>query len=258
MYYKVAYNQEIIDVLDNIQYVKYQPRNKMLILSDQFNGSVGLCSSNGEIYRLAEQPETIGFDINKVVKLIEIEEDEYDILKEALGLNEKIEYDEPQPEPEPEPEPPTEEEIIDQNEVNMVRSAKLKKMSDTCNSTIVNGFDIILSDGKTYHFELTEEDQINLINLQAMISQGATEIPYHAKDELCRYYSVEDITSITIMATNFKTYHISYFNSLKNYINSLEDIETIGSVEYGVDIPEDYQSEVLKSLISSAEDTKNA
>ena len=92
MYYKVAYNQEIIDVLDNIQYVKYQPRNKMLILSDQFNGSVGLCSSNGEIYRLAEQPETIGFDINKVVKLIEIEEDEYEILKEALGLNEKIEY----------------------------------------------------------------------------------------------------------------------------------------------------------------------
>ena len=46
--------------------------------------------------------------------------------------------------------------------------------------------------------------------------------------------------------------------SLKNYINSLEDIETIGSVEYGMEIPEEYQSEVLKSLISSSEDSANA
>ena len=258
MFYKVAYNQEIIDVIEDIQYVSYQPRNKMLILSDKKDGSVGFCSSNGEIYRLEDQPETIGFDINQVVKLIEIEEDEYEILKEALGLNEKIEYDEPQPEPEPEPEPPTEEEIIDQNEVNMVKSSKLKKMSNTCNSVITNGFDIVLSDGNTYHFDLTEEDQINLMNLQVMIAQGITEIPYHAKDELCRYYSVEDITAIITMATNFKTYHISYFNSLKNYINSLEDIETIGSVEYGMEIPEEYQTEVLKSLISSSEDSANA
>lgn len=46
------------------------------------------------------------------------------------------------------------------------------------------------------------------------------------------------------------SYHESYFNSLKAYINSLDKIETVGGIEYGVDIPDDYQTEVLRTLLS--------
>lgn len=87
-----------------------------------------------------------------------------------------------------------------------------------------------------------------------MIAQGATSIPYHAKDELCKFYSAEDIALIIETATQFKTYHTSYFNSLKNYINSMATIEEIGAVEYGINIPAEYQSDVLKELVVNDKD----
>ena len=67
--------------------------------------------------------------------------------------------------------------------------------------------------------------------------------------ELCKFYSPEDIIKISTGATNFKTYQISYFNSLKAYIESMNDIESISAITYGTQIPEEYVSDVLKSLL---------
>ena len=78
-----------------------------------------------------------------------------------------------------------------------------------------------------------------------MIESGETALPYHADGELCRFYSVEDINLIINTATKHKTYHITYFNSLKAYINSLNSIEDISNIFYGVAIPINYQSEIL-------------
>jgi hypothetical protein len=49
--------------------------------------------------------------------------------------------------------------------------------------------------------------------------------------------------------TELKTYHTTYYNSLKSYIQSLDTREEIGKVSYGMNIPDEYQSEVLKDLI---------
>lgn len=138
-----------------------------------------------------------------------------------------------------------EQEAVD---VIALKLQKIEQMSVDCKSTIVNGFDIGLSDGIKHHFDLTEEEQLNLITLKEMVTQGMTQIPYHAKDELCVFYSPDDIMTIVNSATNFKTYQISYFNSLKNYINSIDSSDDVNSIEYGVEIPEEYQSGVLKVL----------
>jgi predicted DNA-binding ArsR family transcriptional regulator len=45
-----------------------------------------------------------------------------------------------------------------------------------------------------------------------------------------------------------KTYHTTYYNSLKNYINSLQTIEEIAAITYGIEIPDEYKSEVLKVI----------
>lgn len=82
------------------------------------------------------------------------------------------------------------------------------------------------------------------------MAAGETSIPYHADGELCKFYSTDDITTISTGATNFKTYHVSYFNSLKSYIESLDDIETISAITYGSEIPSEYMSDVLKVLVS--------
>ena len=147
------------------------------------------------------------------------------------------------------------EEIITANEtditVEYLKSQKIKEMSYICNQMIVNGFDIELSDKKLHHFSLTVQDQLNLITLSAMVSSGETVIPYHADNELCEYFSANDIGLVIKTSTELKAYHTTYYNSLKLYIQSLDNRETIADVYYGMRIPEEYESDVLRAFISS-------
>ena len=45
------------------------------------------------------------------------------------------------------------------------------------------------------------------------------------------------------------TYNTTYFNSLRDYINSVTTEKELSKIKYGIEIPEEYQSEVLKSLL---------
>ena len=160
---------------------------------------------------------------------------------EALITEDEIVIEEPE-------EPviiPDEEE--DNPTLDFVRSSKIKEMSYTCNKTIENGFDIEMGDG-THHFSLTSQDQLNLINISSMIAQGVKQFAYHADNELSTFYSAEEMTVIINEANAWKTYQLAYFNALKAYINSLETIEEIGAITYGVEIPEEFKTEVLKVL----------
>lgn len=177
--------------------------------------------------------------------VIEITETEYNTLYSAIESGEEIQIED---------EPPQEEEIpiIDENTeitVEFVKSQKINEMSITCSNVITGGFDVVLSDGESHHFSLTTQDQLNLITLITIVASGETNIPYHADGELCKFYSPEDVIKISTGATNFKTYQVSYFNSLKAYIESMNDIESISAITYGVQIPEEYMSDVLKVLL---------
>lgn len=130
------------------------------------------------------------------------------------------------------------------------KSSTISKMSAACNATIISGIDVTLSDGNTYHYSLTIEDQINLMNLQSMVVSGAETVPYHADGEECRFYNAADFTLIVQAATAWKLYHESYFNSLRGYIQSLETDEEFDTITYGMEIPEEYQTDVLKQLIA--------
>lgn len=248
-YYKVINNdRQIIDVLidSNITYVKWQNVNKLLISCDKQEAEGFLSSDCMSVYHtenFSKLPSDVDF-IEVILK--EITEDDYNLLRKALDESKPIE---PEPEPTPEPEPEPEEPKPDDDTLQLVKSGKVSEMSKVCNNTITNGFDVVLSDGKSHHFSLTTQDQLNLITLTGLVSSGETSIAYHADNELCKFYSAEDIACITNYATQFKIYHVSYFNSLKAYIEALEDVTEISSIEYGTDIPEEYQSEVLKALL---------
>lgn len=174
--------------------------------------------------------------------VIEIDKEEYDELYELIEHDEEIEpYPEPEPSPEPEPEP---EDIT----VAYAKKLKLKDMSNTCNNIIFSGIDVVLSDEETHHFSLTEYDQLNLFKLETLARSGQEVLPYHEDGELCKFYPAVDIIAIANAATQYITYHTTYFNSLKAYINSLRSLNTISRVTYGMDIPEKYQSDVWKEI----------
>lgn len=129
-----------------------------------------------------------------------------------------------------------------------VKQRKIAEMSGACRKAIIAGFDVSLSDGKEHHFSLTVEDQLNLNALFGLLASGAEQVPYHADGETCMYFTADDMQVVIHAATAHKTYHESYFNSLKSYINAKWTAATVDAVYYGVEIPPQYQSDVLKGL----------
>lgn len=244
-YYKLINGKNIVGIGLSLDFRKFQKKHGVILFCDeQFAQYI---QYKDTLYHDDWMlPVTTDLYEYESAKVIEIDEDEYNTLKKSLEIEDEILI---------EPETPAEQEpeYVDPDTeitVEYVKGVKIAEMNNTCNQTITNGFDVMLSDGETYHFSLTTQDQLNLITLSSMVASGETQIPYHADGELCKFYSAEDINTIITMATQFKTFQVSYFNALKAYIETMDDIETISGVTYGIDIPVEHQSEVLKVLIA--------
>lgn len=258
MFYKITHNQTIVDVnIDTmINYVRYNKYNQSLMICKPTDRDIiGIVSSDSSvIYHLEGCPEIPNTVLGEFidVQIVEISEEDYIIFKKTL--DEQKEIIDPDPYIPPEPEPTQEEieaEEAYKKSLQFVKDSKIEYMDYLCHQTIVNGINVVLSDGETHHFTLKEEDQINLFGKMKEIEMGATRVSYHANnsdnnDNRCAYYNAEDIQ--TIFSTGFfhKEFHSTYFESLKYYINSMESLEVISAVYYGMEIPEEYQSEPLK------------
>ena len=244
-YYKLISGTNIVGIVTSLDFRRFQKKHRIILICDE--QSAQYVQYKDILYHDNWMlPITSDLYEYESAEVIQVDEQEYNTLKAALETEDEIVI---------KPETPVEEEpeYVDPNDVitvDYVKSVKIAEMSNTCNKVITNGFDVILNDGNSYHFSLTTQDQLNLITLSSMVANGETQIPYHADGELCRFYSAEDINIIITTATQFKTYQISYFNALKAYIESLDDMNEIGAITYGVDIPAEYQSDVLKALVA--------
>lgn len=147
----------------------------------------------------------------------------------------------------PEPYVPTLEEL---------QAAKKQEVNAACNKTIVEGFDVELSDGQIHHFTMKEEDQIAFLTCLALISKGETAIPWHpngSSTQPCVFYSTDDMQKITDAAYEHRTFHTTYCNSLKIWVEATETAEELQEIYYGADVPETYQSDVLKAYLKAKE-----
>lgn len=152
------------------------------------------------------------------------------------------------------PEPTTPEPEIYAQTLEELREAKVIEMNMTQQATIQSGIDVVLTDGTTEHFTLTEKDQISLMGLQTRVAMGEESIGWHTSDETehCRYYANADMMRITTAAMEYVTFHVTYFRDLRIYIRSLETKEEVEAVTYGMEIPEEYRSQPLKDMLTSA------
>ena len=137
------------------------------------------------------------------------------------------------------------------------RERKIADCEIECSKAITGGCDVTLNDGTIEHFALTPEDQINIATAQKAVQAGATAFPYHADGKLCRMYSAADILTIINTATAWKTYHTTYFNHLKQWIERTEEKADIEAIYYGATLPDDLKQslegimEAMKALINS-------
>lgn len=246
-FYKVVLNDKIVDVLENVVWVKENLRGRIVICGA--NEAVGVVSSDAKtIWHIAGASHMANHTFEDV-KVVDIEESEAKELQTLLGLggdvidkDNGIDVEFPDETEEP-------EEIPEDATLNEVKRICLERLSNACQQVIFDGFTVVMTNETEKHFTLKIEDQLNLLSLSTLIASGVEAIPYHASGELCEYYSVEDMMRIITTATEFKTYHTSYFNSLKNWIESMEDITEIGSIAYGDPVPEEYRSVVLNELV---------
>ena len=137
------------------------------------------------------------------------------------------------------------------------RERKIEECNMACSRAITSGCDVELSDGTTEHFALTAEDQINIATAEKAVQAGAQQFPYLADGTLCRLYSAADITKIITTATAWKTYHTTYFNHLKQWIERTEEKADIQAIHYGDELPDDLKQSLdsimaaMKALIDS-------
>ena len=150
----------------------------------------------------------------------------------------------PEPVTPPEPYVPTLAEL---------QASKKQEISQACETAIYSGVDVKLSDGSTEHFALTEHDQLNLFGKQVQLAAGTTELEYHADGQPCRYYTAEDMQIITSTAMAYVSYHTTYCNAVNMWIAGCETTDEIQQIYYGADVPETYQSDVLKAYLKAKE-----
>lgn len=239
MYYKILNDQALLDVLNKPQYLR---RSKSgAYCSANLSDAQAICSSDGSTVWNIRGREPLE-EVFETVRIVEIAASEYfaleQIRKEANSL-------------EQEKQEQNTSEILhtDYNTLTFARECKIKVMDAECVSAITRGIVVKLSDGEAHHFELSIEDQINLLSLQEQVISGEPYIPYHETKKPCVLFSNEDFQTIIKETNRHKLYHTVYFNNLKKYINELNDVNKINDISYGMEIPEEYQTEALKSLL---------
>lgn len=146
----------------------------------------------------------------------------------------------PEPVTPPEPYEPT---------IAELRASKKQEISQECEQAIYSGVSVTLADGSTEHFALTEHDQLNLFGKQVQLASGLAQLEYHSDGQPCKYYSATDMQSIVAKSMWHVSYHTTYCNALNMWVDGSETAEELQQIFYGADIPEQYQSEVLKAYL---------
>ena len=88
--YKILYNNQIIDVIKEIQYIKYLPMTKRMINVDKLQAN-GIISSNGSaVYHIHGTKNNFP-DEKKTIQIVPIEEEEYLKLTTQVQENQNLE-----------------------------------------------------------------------------------------------------------------------------------------------------------------------
>lgn len=144
--------------------------------------------------------------------------------------NDKTVYTEPEPlEPIVEPELTLDE----------VKTRKITELSSACSQLIAKGVTMDI-DGNEESFSYKDVDQTNIKDAFELAQQTQMDVPYHADNQGCKLYTIEQITKLYIKEKLNLTHHTTYFNQLKMFVLSMDDSDSVKAVKYGQDLTGKY------------------
>lgn len=86
-----------------------------------------------------------------------------------------------------------------------------------------------------------------LVGLQLLA--GAEKLEYHEDGEPCKYFTAEDMQKIIEKAMFWVSYNTTYCNALNMMIKAATSAEEVEKMSWGMEIPEEFQNEVLKDYM---------
>lgn len=223
--YKIIQNDKVIDIVQYPRFLRFLKSGVAITDKTSAQGIAG--SDNHTLYSFKPVK---GYD-TKVVTIKEINADEFERLKNLLSSGQ--------------------EPSADESALAVAKRNVIARLSNICQAKIHIGFSVELSDGKSYEFKLTTEDQLNLLALENQLNTGATSFIYHSTGQPCRFFNVDDMRKIINIYRSYTLYHTTYFNVAKQYINSLVDIEKVNLFIYGDDVSSAVNDPVLKQILKN-------
>lgn len=249
-YYKLICGTEFIGVATQIDLRKYQKKHNILLSCDE--QAAQYIEFEGFFYHSSWMtPITVDKIDYRIADVIEIDQSEYLVLKESkeISTSPSLEEDNEEDNTEENTGVPIEEEIT----LEYVKEKKIESLNQACRKEITSGIDVEFEDGNSSHFSLTTQDQLNIITLKELSNSGEKNLSYHADGEPCRYFTEDEIGLLYAKMINHKTYHTTYFNSLRQYVLAQKTIEKVSAIEYGITIPKKYRTDVLNTIMSESE-----
>lgn len=80
MFYKIMYNNMVIDLLTEISWVRYLPNSKRLVVTDSQSANGIMGSDHNTVYHLFGKPYNFVADL-KTVEVVRIEKAEFEALQ---------------------------------------------------------------------------------------------------------------------------------------------------------------------------------
>lgn len=88
---------------------------------------------------------------------------------------------------------------------------------------------------------------------QAQLNAGAEKCEYHNDGNPCKFYTAEEMGLVVKAAMEHVSVQTTYCNSMYDWVKSCTKASEIEAIQYGDEIPVEYQSEVLKEYLKEAE-----
>lgn len=231
--YKILYKNIIIDVIESPVYCMCFPGSDFKIKTDPVTANCIISSNGKETYHLFGRSPILP-DKYKSVKMETITREEYNQLQSLIIEGKDLQID-----------------------LTEARNAKISEMSKMSETVIHAGTDITLTNGKTYHFSFSDQDQFQIGFLASAAKNAAMmeamkkptletgrDYPWHADGGDCVFYSRDDMIIIGTAMLGYIQYHNSYFHAMRTYINNLTNPMTIVDLKYGDQVPKMYWGEV--------------
>lgn len=132
---------------------------------------------------------------------------------------------------------------------------RISQISAAGSEDIYAGDFVELSDRTTKHFKYGQHDQANLESYLALILASDDRehlyVAYHSDGEVCRQYSYIDIVLIYFTLSMKKLRVFTYVNMLRDWVRTMNNIEQVRNIQYGVELPLEYQAQMNEIMQGS-------